>query len=110
MTRQWLEQARKAGQTIGISATDGTFAAGVNHVADLLPSFMTDILNTAPEEQKVCSLEILLSPIVTLDYMAVIMRVGTLCIHCASSKKKPFRVCRIILYSKLTYFMHPRSR
>ncbi|MCJ1474992.1 hypothetical protein MMC13_003652 [Lambiella insularis] len=53
VTRQWLDQARKEGATPSPSAPDGTFAAGVNHVTELLPSFMTDILNTAPEEQKV---------------------------------------------------------
>lgn len=53
VTRQWVDQARKAGQPPGSSASDGTFAAGVNHVTELLPSFMTDIINTAPEDQKV---------------------------------------------------------
>ena len=53
VTRQWLEQARKAGQTLGPSAADGTFAAGVNHVTELMPSFMSDILSVAPEDQKV---------------------------------------------------------
>ncbi|MCJ1374532.1 hypothetical protein MMC20_005764 [Loxospora ochrophaea] len=52
VTRQWVEQARKNGQSIGPAASDGTFAAGVNHVTELLPSFMTDIINSAPEEQK----------------------------------------------------------
>ena len=53
VTRQWLEQARKSGQTLGPSASDGTFAAGVNHVAELLPALMQDILAVAPEDQKV---------------------------------------------------------
>lgn len=53
VTRQWVEHARKAGQTPGPAASDGTFAAGVNHVTELLPSIMTDIINTAPEDQKV---------------------------------------------------------
>ena len=57
MTRQWVEHARKAGQTPGAGASDGTFAAGVNHVTELLPSIMTDITNTAPEDQKVRSLD-----------------------------------------------------
>ncbi|KAL9119834.1 MAG: hypothetical protein Q9187_003612 [Circinaria calcarea] len=52
VTRQWVEQARKAGQPIGSAAADGTFAAGVNHVTELLPSFMNDIITNAPEEQK----------------------------------------------------------
>lgn len=57
VTRQWVEQARKAGQSSGPAAPDGTFAAGVNHVTELLPSFMSDIINTAPEDQKVRFLE-----------------------------------------------------
>ena len=57
VTRQWLEQARKAGQALGASASDGTFAAGVNHVTELLPALMQDILSVAPEDQKVRSLE-----------------------------------------------------
>jgi len=57
VTRGWVEQARKAGQTVGPSAPDGTFAAGVNRVTELLPSFMSDIITNAPDEQKVRSLE-----------------------------------------------------
>lgn len=37
--------------------SDGTYAAGVDHVTELLPSFMTDIINSAPEDQKVRFLE-----------------------------------------------------
>jgi protein NRD1 len=53
VTRKWLEQARQAGQQIGSSAPDGTFAAGVNRVTELLPMLMTDIIQSAPEDQKV---------------------------------------------------------
>lgn len=60
VTRQWVEQAKKAGQPLGPAATDGTFAAGVNHVTELLPSFMSDIINSAPEDQKVRFLDTLL--------------------------------------------------
>ncbi|KAL9640089.1 MAG: hypothetical protein Q9164_000524 [Protoblastenia rupestris] len=54
VTRGWVEQARKAGQALGPSErpTDGTFAAGHKRVTELLPSFMNDIINTAPEDQK----------------------------------------------------------
>ncbi|EZF22862.1 hypothetical protein H112_04354 [Trichophyton rubrum D6] len=52
VTRQWVELARKAGQQIGGSAPDGTYAAGVNRVTELLPVLMTDIINNAPEDQK----------------------------------------------------------
>ncbi|KAJ5105113.1 hypothetical protein NUU61_002460 [Penicillium alfredii] len=52
VTRQWVEAARKAGQPHGSSAPDGTFAAGVNRVTELLPVLMTDIINNAPQDQK----------------------------------------------------------
>ncbi|PWY86338.1 hypothetical protein BO94DRAFT_585931 [Aspergillus sclerotioniger CBS 115572] len=52
VTRQWVEAARKAGQPSGNAAPDGTFAAGVNRVTELLPVLMTDIINNAPEDQK----------------------------------------------------------
>lgn len=53
VTRQWVEAARKAGQPPGNEAPDGTFAAGVNRVTELLPVLMTDIINNAPQDQKV---------------------------------------------------------
>lgn len=53
VTRQWLERARKAGQTIGSAAGDGTYAAGANRVTELLPVLMNDIIQHAPEDQKV---------------------------------------------------------
>ncbi|KAJ5149039.1 hypothetical protein N7448_000617 [Penicillium atrosanguineum] len=52
VTRQWVEAARKAGQPPGTAAPDGTFAAGVNRVTELLPVLMTDIINNAPYDQK----------------------------------------------------------
>jgi protein NRD1 len=53
VTRKWLEQSKLQGQTINGSAQDGTFAAGVHRVTELMPVLMNDILQTAPEEQKV---------------------------------------------------------
>ncbi|ETN36363.1 uncharacterized protein HMPREF1541_08640 [Cyphellophora europaea CBS 101466] len=53
VSRQWVDQAKKAGQALGGGASDGTFAAGVARVTELLPSFINEILNTAPEDQKV---------------------------------------------------------
>ena len=57
VTRQWVDQARKAGNLAGGTAQDGTFAAGVTRVTELLPVLMTDIINTAPEDQKVRSID-----------------------------------------------------
>lgn len=59
MTRQWVDQARKSGQQVGPSAPDGTFAAGVHRVTELLPSLMNDIVSSAPDDQKVRSREYL---------------------------------------------------
>jgi protein NRD1 len=53
VTRQWVDQARKSGHLPGSGASDGTFAAGVNRVTELLPVLMNDIINSAPSEQKV---------------------------------------------------------
>lgn len=53
VTRKWLEQAKTQAQAIDSSAPDGTYAAGVNRVTELMPVLMNDILQSAPEEQKV---------------------------------------------------------
>ncbi len=53
VTRKWTEQAKAAGQPINSAAQDGTFAAGVHRVKELLPVLMTDIVQTSPNDQKV---------------------------------------------------------
>lgn len=53
VTRKWLEQAKAQGQTVNSSARDGTFAAGVHRVTELMPVLMNDIFQTAPDEHKV---------------------------------------------------------
>jgi len=53
VTRRWVEQAKQHGQPINSSATDGTYAAGVHRVTELIPVLMNDILQSAPAEQKV---------------------------------------------------------
>ncbi|KAB8303696.1 hypothetical protein EYC80_005082 [Monilinia laxa] len=52
VTRKWTEQAKIAGQTINSSAPDGTYAAGVHKVKELLPALMNDIIQSAPDDQK----------------------------------------------------------
>lgn len=52
VTRKWLEQAKQQGQPVGSSAPDGTFAAGVNRVTELMPVLMNDIVSSAPQDQK----------------------------------------------------------
>jgi len=52
VTRRWIEQAKQAGQQINSSAPDGTCAAGVQRVTELIPVLMNDIVQNAPAEQK----------------------------------------------------------
>ncbi|QYT03907.1 hypothetical protein H0G86_010850 [Trichoderma simmonsii] len=52
VTRKWLEQAKSQGQPINSSAQDGTYAAGVHRVTELMPVLMNDILQSCPEDQK----------------------------------------------------------
>ncbi|KAM4060602.1 RNA polymerase II-binding domain-containing protein [Hirsutella rhossiliensis] len=52
VTRKWLEQAKAQGQPVNSSAQDGTYAAGVHRVTELMPVLMNDILQSAPDEQK----------------------------------------------------------
>ncbi|KAH7040535.1 uncharacterized protein B0I36DRAFT_12036 [Microdochium trichocladiopsis] len=52
VTRRWIEQAKQSGQQINSSAPDGTYAAGVHRVTELIPVLMNDIVQTAPSEQK----------------------------------------------------------
>lgn len=52
VVRKWTEQAKSAGQPINSSAQDGTFAAGVHRVKELLPVLMNDIILSAPDDQK----------------------------------------------------------
>ncbi|KAK8133986.1 hypothetical protein PG984_005998 [Apiospora sp. TS-2023a] len=52
VTRRWVEHAKQQGQPINSSATDGTYAAGVHRVTELIPVLMNDILQSAPAEQK----------------------------------------------------------
>ncbi|KAI1844158.1 hypothetical protein JX266_009642 [Neoarthrinium moseri] len=52
VTRRWIDHAKQQGQTINSSAPDGTYAAGVHRVTELLPVLMNDILQSAPAEHK----------------------------------------------------------
>ncbi|KAI1506578.1 hypothetical protein F5X99DRAFT_364790 [Biscogniauxia marginata] len=52
VTRRWVDHAKQHGQPINSSAQDGTYAAGVHRVTELLPVLMNDILQNAPGEQK----------------------------------------------------------
>jgi len=62
VTRKWMEQAKAQGQPISSAAQDGTFAAGVHRVTELMPVLMNDIISSAPEDQKVRKL---MMPILT---------------------------------------------
>ncbi|TVY36788.1 Rpb7-binding protein [Lachnellula subtilissima] len=52
VTRKWTEQAKNTGQTINVSAEDGTFAAGVNRVKELLPNLMNNIIASSPDKDQ----------------------------------------------------------
>lgn len=52
VTRRWIDQAKQQNQTINSSAPDGTYAAGVHRVTELIPVLMNDLLQSAPEDQK----------------------------------------------------------
>lgn len=48
-----MDQAKAQGQAISSAAQDGTYAAGVHRVTELMPVLMNDIIASAPEDQKV---------------------------------------------------------
>jgi hypothetical protein len=50
----YQEQARRQGQDISTTTDDATFAGGLRHITSVLPSLMNDIIQHAPESQKVC--------------------------------------------------------
>ncbi|KAI9669960.1 MAG: hypothetical protein M1831_006996 [Alyxoria varia] len=53
VTRQWIEKAVSDGQDLTTPNTsDGTFAAGVKRVTELLPQLLNDLINNAPDDQK----------------------------------------------------------
>ena len=45
--------AKASGHPINSAAQDGTYAAGVHRVKELLPVLMNDIMQSAPDDQKV---------------------------------------------------------
>ena len=50
----YQEQARRHGQDISTTTDDATFAGGLRHITSVMPSLMNDILQHAPDSQKVC--------------------------------------------------------
>jgi len=52
VSRQWLERARKTGQAVSRNAAPGTFASAVQKITDVLPGLMTDLIQSAPDNQK----------------------------------------------------------
>ena len=95
MTRQWVDQAKKSGQQLGSGAPDGTFAAGVTRVTELLPVLMNDIIATAPEDQKVCLL-------LCLSHCLACERCN---IHCLCERPRApgaaELLCRLLVYFEL---------
>lgn len=55
VVRQWIEKAGVSGQDVSsVKVEDGTFAAGVRRITELLPILMNDLVQNAPDDQKVC--------------------------------------------------------
>ncbi|KAI9695445.1 MAG: hypothetical protein M1820_008630 [Bogoriella megaspora] len=54
VTRKWIEEARHAGQDLSSSSSvgDGTYAAGVRRITELMPSLMNELFQVAPADQK----------------------------------------------------------
>jgi len=46
-------EARRHGQNITTTTDDATFAGGLRHITSVLPSLMNDIIQHAPDNQKV---------------------------------------------------------
>ncbi|TQV90007.1 hypothetical protein IF1G_11330 [Cordyceps javanica] len=53
VVRAWLLQARARNQDVSRPAPDGTHVAAVRRVTDLLPGLMRDMIQCAPDDQKV---------------------------------------------------------
>ncbi|KEZ41852.1 hypothetical protein SAPIO_CDS6659 [Scedosporium apiospermum] len=52
VVRKWVEQAKQNNQEISSTAQDGTFAAGVFRVTEIVPALMDNIIQSAPADQK----------------------------------------------------------
>ncbi|XPS68216.1 hypothetical protein M3J09_000506 [Ascochyta lentis] len=52
VTRQWVEKAKAAGQSVSRNAAPGTYAAGVQRMTEVLPAVMNDLVQHAPDNQK----------------------------------------------------------
>lgn len=75
VTRKWLERAKSSGQDVDGSATDGTFAAGVHRVTELMPVLMNDIVQSAPENHKVSRSSVFGGP---EAYQQIVRRIASL--------------------------------
>ena len=54
VTRQWVEKARHAGQAMsGPTVAQGTYAAGVHKMTEVLPVMVNELIQHAPDNQKV---------------------------------------------------------
>lgn len=75
MTRQWIDKARTSGQDLsGNAASDGTFASGVHKITELLPALIDDLIQTAPQDHKVCYIDIASrTPLVSVRVLDAIM-------------------------------------
>jgi tRNA G37 N-methylase TrmD len=56
IARMYQTEARRHGQDIATTTDDTTFAGGLRHITSVLPSLMNDIIQHAPDNQKVINL------------------------------------------------------
>jgi protein NRD1 len=52
VVRGWIDKSKAAGQSISKNAAPGTFASGVQKITDFMPTVMTKLVQSAPEDQK----------------------------------------------------------
>ncbi|KAF8468435.1 hypothetical protein BDZ91DRAFT_762407 [Kalaharituber pfeilii] len=51
VAREYMNQARKAGEEYSPTAPDGTYYAGLNRIKDILPNLINDMAQYAPEHK-----------------------------------------------------------
>lgn len=51
VARDYMNQAKKAGEEYSPTAPDGTYYAGLNRIKDILPNLINDMAQFAPEHK-----------------------------------------------------------
>jgi hypothetical protein len=82
----YQEQARRHGQDISTTTDDGTFAGGLRHITSVLPSLLNDIIQHAPEAQKVINLNHSKGNVRGNAYKFFLVALSSHCLVISSSK------------------------